>query len=107
MAAYPDLMTLRASSTERDAGLQTARATNGALRVRNLYPADKANFNIVHWLTQAEKDSLDTFYAANKLLDVEYTDPSDSEVYTVRFAAAPQPVDMTPYWEVRVSLREV
>ena len=107
MAAYPTLMTLRSGSIEHDGGLQSGRATNGKLYVRCLYPADKATFNIVHWLTLAEKNALDTFYAANKLLDVEYTDPADSEVYTVRFAAAPQPVDMTPYWEVRVSLREV
>jgi len=107
MAAYPTLMTLRSSSTDRDSGIQSARATNGALRVRSLYTADKANFNLVHWCSLAEKEALDTFYAANRLLDVEYTDPADSEVYTVRFTSAPQPVDITPWWEVRVVLREV
>lgn len=100
-------MTLRSSATDRDSGIQSARATNGALRVRSLYTADKANFSLVHWCTTAEKNALDEFYAANRLLNVDYTDPADSVTYTVRFTSAPQPVDMTPWWEVRVVLREV
>lgn len=107
MAAYPTLLILRTSSTERDAGFQTGRATNGLLRVRCLYPADKADFSLVHWLSLAEKNALDAFYTINKLRDILYTDPADSRSYTVRFAAAPLPVDMTPWWEVRVRLREV
>lgn len=107
MATYPTLTTLRTSSTERDAGLQPGRATNGALRVRCLYPADKASFNLVHWLSLAEKTALDAFYAAYKLADIIYTDPADGRIYTCRFVAAPLPVDMTPWWEVRVQLREV
>lgn len=107
MAAYPTLMTLRTSNTERDSGLQTGRATNGTLRVRSLYPSDKADFTIVHWLNLTEKNALDAFYTANRLLDVTYTDPGDGASYTVRFAAAPLPVDMTPWWEVRVRLRQV
>jgi hypothetical protein len=107
MAAYPTLMQLRTTTIARDAGLQTTRATNGRLRVRGLFPADKADFDLVHWCTTAEKDALMTFYAANRLLDITYTDPADGASYTVRFAAAPLPVDMTPWWEVRVRLREV
>lgn len=107
MAAYPTFMHLRTGSTERDAGIESVRATNGALRSRCLYVEDKADFNLVHFLTAAQKTQLDDFYAAEKLNDVVYTDPSDGRVYTVRFASAPQPVEMTPWWEVRVRLRQV
>lgn len=107
MAAYPTLMHLRAGSVDRDAGFQHGRATNGTLRVRCLYPEDKADFLLVHFLSLADKEALDDFYAANKLLDVTYTDPADGRTYTTRFVSAPQPVDMTPWWEVRVRLREV
>lgn len=106
MAAYPNLLTLRASSVERDAGFQHGRATNGKLRVRCLYPQDKADFLLVHWLSLAEKNALDAFYAVNKLNSIIYTDPADGRTYTTRFVAAPQPTDMTPWWEVRVRLRE-
>lgn len=107
MPAFPTLMHLRTGSVERDSGTQTARATNGSLRQRTLYPSDKADFQLVLWCTAAQKSGLDTFYANNRLGQFLYTDPADGATYTVRFAGPPLPVDMTPYWEVRVRLRQV
>lgn len=107
MATFPTFMHLRTGNVERDSGTQTARATNGRLRQRTLYPSDKADFQLVLWCNGAEKAALDAFYAANRLADITYTDPADSAVYTVRFASPPLPVDMTPWWEIRVRLRQV
>lgn len=107
MSAYPTLTTLRTSTQDRDAGIDSARATNGTLRVRVLYPTEKIEFQLVHWCSTAQKDALEAFYQANKFGNVTYTDPADGSVHTVRFAAAPLAVDVTPWWEVRVRLREV
>lgn len=106
MANYPTLTTLRNSGQARDAGIDSARATNGALRVRVLYPAEKIDFDLVHWCTTAERDALEVFYQANKYLNLTYVDPADGSSHTVRFSAAPQYVSLTPWWEVRVRLRE-
>ena len=107
MATYPTLVTLRNSSQDRDAGIDSARATNGALRVRAMYPTEKIDFNLAHWCSAAEKDALEAFYQANKLLNVDYVDPGDGSTHVVRFVAAPQHISLTPWWEVRVRLREV
>ncbi len=58
MATYPALLTLRDSTEERDGGVIPARATNGALRVRVMYPADKRAFEVRHLLTSAEDCTL-------------------------------------------------
>ena len=107
MATYPTLTTLRNSGQARDAGIDSARATNGALRTRVLYPADKIDFDLVHWCSTTERDALEAFYQANKLLNVDYVDPSDGSTHVVRFSAAPQYTALTPWWEARVRMREV
>ncbi len=90
MATYPSLLTLRDSTDERDAGIVPARATNGALRVRVMYPTDKRSFEVRHLLTSAERATLEAFYQSEKLADVSYRWPADGVTYTVRFVAAPQ-----------------
>lgn len=106
MAAYPSLLTLRDSTEERDAGVVPARATNGALRVRVMYPADKRAFEVRHLLTSAERTTLETFYQAERLNDVTYTWPADGAAYTVRFVAAPQYRRTGDRWEATVRLME-
>lgn len=107
MASYPTLLTTQASSYSTESGIATQRATNGTLRARTFFPGDKRNFDLHHFLSAAERDALLTFYAANRLLDVDYTDPSTGTTHTVRFAEAPQSTPLPPWWEVRVQLREV
>lgn len=107
MAAYPSLLTLRESAIEVEGGFDPARATNGSLRVRRLYDNDKASFEVRHLLTPAEKTTLDTFYAAERLADVTYTWPADRSTYTVRFVAAPQYRRVGNHWEATVRLAEV
>ena len=107
MATYPALLTLRDSTEERDGGVIPARATNGALRVRVMYPADKRAFEVRHLLTTAERSTLETFYGAEKLADVSYTWPADRVTYTVRFVAPPQYRRVGDRWEATVRLLEL
>lgn len=107
MATFPTLTTLRNSSQARNSGIDAARATNGALRVRALYPSEKIDFDLALWCSTTERDALEVFYQANKYLNLTYVDPADGSSHTVRFSAAPQYVSLTPWWEVSVRLMEV
>lgn len=107
MANYPGFFTLADSTATPQAGTEPARASNGALKLRRLWPDDKHSFEIGHTLTQAQVDSLQAFYAANKNLDITYTWPGDRMARTVRFAAPPQYRVFTNHVEVRVRLEEV
>jgi hypothetical protein len=107
MAAYPTLNAQRSSSTARNSGHDAVRATNGALKVRRMFSAEKTDFTIDHWLTSAEKSTLESFYQANKDLDVAFTWAEDGVTYTVRFASAPQFLGMPGWWQARVRLLQV
>lgn len=89
MAAYPTLAWSAGTKVDRDGGYESARATNGVLKVRKLFDAEKRDFQLVHLITAGEKATLEAFYGANKLLDVSLTAADDGVVYTVRFVAAP------------------
>lgn len=108
MAAYPSFYWSKEGTTlSIDDGMQAVRATNGKLKVRNLYTADKRDWQLSHWLTTAQRSTLDAFYAANKLLDVTFTSADDGATYTVRFVAAPIYQWQVSYWVARVHLKEV
>lgn len=107
MANYPGFFTLADSTAKPQAGLEPARATNGALKLRRLWPDDKHTFEIGHVLTLAQRATLEVFYATNKNLDVTYTWPGDNVARTVRFAAPPMYRPLTAHVEVRVRLEEV
>lgn len=108
MAAYPStLPILRTSATQRDGGFDAARATNGALRVRQRFSAEKLDFTIEHMLSTADKNTLEAFYQANKLLNVSLVWPEDGFTYTVRFVGAPTHYRSPGWWVCRVRLSEV
>ena len=108
MAAYPTFNHQRSGpGPARSDGQEAVRATNGGLKVRRLYSATKSDFTIDHWLTSAEKTTLDSFYTTNRDLDVTYTSPEDSTAYTVRFVAPPQYIRMPGWYQARVRLMEV
>lgn len=108
MAAYPPFFTLADSTLVADDGLQPERATNGALKLRRLWPASKASADLGHLLTVAQKATLDAFYAANKDLDVTYTWPAQAGggTYTMRFVAPPRYRRVGLHYEARVRLLE-
>ncbi len=107
MANYPRFLTLTDSTVSTESGVESVRATNGALRTRRLYAADKASFKIGHLFGNAERIELRDFYAANKDLDFTYVWPGTGESFTVRFEAPPQVVPRGSLFEARVPLLEV
>jgi hypothetical protein len=107
MAAYPAFFTLADSTVTPADGLEPERATNGSLKLRRLWSADKQAFEVGHMLSAGEKATLDAFYAANKDLDVTYTWPRPATAYTVRFVAPPRYIARGAHFEARVRLLEV
>lgn len=107
MANYPSHFHLADSQATPQSGVEPARATNGMLKMRRLWPDDKHTFDIAHVLTLDEQASYHAFYAANKNLSVTYTWPGDGQARTVLFGAPPQYKRFTRHFEVRVRLEEV
>jgi hypothetical protein len=108
MSAYPAFPVQRAgSAAQRAGGQQVVRATNGAVRVRRLYSTEKTTFDLVHWLTDAQRTTLETFYQANRDGDVTLTWAEDGLAYTTRFAAPPQYLRREGWWEARVRLEQI
>lgn len=107
MPAYPSFFTLANSVTVSENGAEPTRATNGSLRIRRMWSADKKSFDIGHVLSDAQRATLDAFYAANKDANNTYRWALDGVSYTVRFAAPPQYTPRTGYCEARVRLLEV
>lgn len=105
--SYPNLPILRDSSTSREAGIQAVRATNGLLKSRRLYSTEKMSFTVVHWLSDAQRTTLETAYQTFKNSTLTLAWPEDGQSYTVRFAAAPQHRRQTGYWVSTVRLEEV
>lgn len=107
MANYPRFLTLADSTVTTESGVQNVRATNGTLRTRRLFAADKASFKIGHLFSPAARAELLAFYAANKDLDVTYLWPGTGESFTVRFESPPQVLPRGGWFEARVALNEV
>lgn len=105
--AYPSFFTLADSTVTPADGMDPQRATNGALKLRRLWSADKASFDLGHVLTAAQKSTLDAFYAANKDLDITYRWPRPATDYTARFVAPPRYTPRGDRFEARVRLMEV
>ncbi len=108
MAAYPTLGWVREGTTvTREAGLVPVRATNGLLKVRRLFTADKLAWQIEHRLTAAQRSTLESFYTANQLLTIDVTAPDTGVTSQARFAAAPQFERHGGAWIATVRLLEV
>lgn len=106
--SYPTTLPInRASRTQREGGFNAVRATNGVLKVRRLYSVEKTDFTLEHWLTDAQKATLESVYSANRLLNITLTWPEDGVVYSVRFGAAPQYRKEAGYWVADVLLLQV
>jgi hypothetical protein len=105
--SYPTLPIMENSYAERLGGFEPRRASNGVLKIRRLYSAEKTNFTVEHWLSQAQKDALEAAYQTHKTGHLSFTWPEDGVVYTVQFAAAPQYRREPGYWVANVLLLEV
>lgn len=106
--SYPNLPIMRdGTSAERQGGIDPVRATNGTLKVRRLYSADKIHFTIVHWLSDEQLSTLQAAYTAFKNSTVTLTWPEDGQNYVCVFAAAPQYEKRTGYTVATVQLWQV
>lgn len=106
MANYPSFLTLSDSASRNVNGMEPERATNGALKLRRMWSADKARFDVGHLLSSAQKSTLDSFYATNKDLDVTYRWPGTGATYTVRFTEPPVYTPRGMYFEARIRMEE-
>lgn len=88
-AAYPTYTLISSSSADVDAGIVTARATNGALRARRMYAAEKLTLSLTHWLTPAEKAALLSHYTTNRDDSFAFTWPDDGVTRTCCYLNAP------------------
>lgn len=105
--SYPSLPILRSSSAERQGGFEPVRATNGVLKVRRLFAAEKTTFRVEHLLTDAQRTTLENAYVANRTANLTFAWPVDGQSYTVRFAEAPQYRKDGPWWFASVVLMQV
>jgi len=91
MAAYPNFPMQRDGTVwQRDAGIVPTRATNGVLKVRRSYSADKRSFLATHWLNSTDKAALETHYSTHRTANFSMFWPHDGGTYTVVYAGAPQ-----------------
>ena len=109
MATYPNYLILDTSDVTPVDGYEPRRASNGALKVRKLSAGEKREFTVDHLLSKTERDALEAFFQANKLLDVTLAWPGEAAAATVRFVAAPKysGPSGTRMYAVRVRLAEV
>ena len=106
MTAFPSLYYTESSSISTQDGKLSVRATNGALKMRQLYPGDKAMLDLE--FEQATRTAIDGHYATDRDVSFEYTDPVTSSAYTVVYAGPPQwQAQPGGWWKCRVKLLEV
>ena len=106
MPAYPDLPLTDESTAEIDMGLDPARATNGALRVRARYSGDKHTFTLRHMLNATQYASLKAWRAANKLASIDLTWLPHATTYTTRMTGYAEKCIHNDLWDVTVTLQE-
>jgi hypothetical protein len=97
---------MRDSTTQRLHGIEPARASNGALKIRRFAPGEKMIFNLVHWLSDAQRATLESTYSTNRVASMSFIWPEDGATYTVRFGDAPQYMKKPGYWVSLVQLLE-
>lgn len=110
--AYPSLRQSYASKESRLSGRQVDRATNGAPRGRVFFTSQKKTFQVVHTgMTDADKATIEAFYAANSLLSFSFVWRYDAATYTCIFGADEPTYTRIPksdrLWEITVMLVQV
>lgn len=111
MASYPSYSQGLESRVTYDDGRLSDRSEGGTLKSRVLYPARKATYRVVHpYLTNAQRDTLLSFYDANTTAVVEFTWHGDTTPVAVQVKFLEVPV-LTPHgggrWRAEVRLGQV
>jgi hypothetical protein len=96
-----------ASTITKQSGKTLVRATNGALKARQLYPGDKTVFDLE--FEMSSRTDLDNHYAGDRDNSFSYTDTAPGGgTYTVVYTGPPQ-YQWQPggWWRARVKFEEV
>lgn len=108
MAAYPTLPTQVGSAIEPVESRVNVRASNGALKARLLHDTERATIRLEHWISAAQKASLESHYSGDKSNSFSYTWPgTGGGTYTVIYAERPAYEEQPGGWfKARVTLAE-
>lgn len=105
--SYPDFAQSASSKIEVLSEVVFDRATNGKLRARSMWPAQKHTFVVEHDLTTAQVATLRTFYANNIATVIPFVWQGDQQTYSVVMKSMS---DFVPIgkdgWKVTVRLEE-
>lgn len=105
---FPDYPQVRdRSSITIDTGIQAERMSNGASRVRRMWPASKAEITVGHVLTTAQWEVLWAHWLANASGQDTLRWRETNTVYTVRYVRQPERRALGRLWEVTYSVTEV
>lgn len=109
MAAYPDLPLNRDSQRTIINGSQVDMADDGTTHVRNFHTVSVYEFRLLHTsMSQAQANSLESFYNANKGDQITLTYKKDNAQYNVYFVAPPDiDHERGQWWTGLVVLRGV
>jgi hypothetical protein len=109
MATYPALP-LHADSREEPIDERIGeRASDGTYRARLLQTAVKRRFRAVHILRDADKQTLEAFYVAQRsAADISFTWSPDGTTYTCAFGEPPrfQPL-ANKSWRCEMTLEQI
>ena len=109
MATYPTLSQTYESERTRLDGIATDEGGDGSLWVRQMYPADKHSFSVVHVVNASQKSTLEAFYSANKALafDLVFRDDLTTTYAGCVFVKSPQyKLISRGSWRATVQIRQ-
>jgi hypothetical protein len=108
--AYPVLATSTGSKQQPIEDLVVDVWPNGAARGRSYFTSGRYAWDLVHGvISDADRQTLQTFYVANRLLMFDYVSPWDGVTYhNVGFVKPPEYVRLPGlWWTVKTSLRQM
>lgn len=110
MAAYPTAgIDIQGSSQDPIDDLQLDTWPDGSSRGRSYFTLGRFAWTLVHIITDAEKATLDAFYAANRLAnDISIVSPFDGVTYTSVIFAGPRKQERlvaNSLWKMTMKLR--
>jgi hypothetical protein len=107
MADYPAFGQVIGTTPEYEDDIVVDRAVSGGAHGRAFYTGAKRAFTVVHMLNAADLATWEAFYAANRLLAVNFTWLKTNTAYTCLFAGPPKfDPGKPPLTQVSVKLRE-
>lgn len=91
MATYPTYPQHVSSTARLRDDIEIDRARNGSVRALASYTAPKWEFEVIHAaLTHAERTTLIAFYAANRLLPVDYASDHTRATHVCQMVEPPE-----------------